>query len=311
MTKIDWRGALRDNWLYKIAALLVVSLLWVNLTADERQAQEVRTLLQYEILDSAWVLVEAPTEVRTTFQGRNRELLGLLVNEPVIRIAVSEVTGPVMRIPLDADLVDYDSEFRVRPTLVVPMSVELQLERKTESRVPVAADVEAIPAMGYTVLRPVLVEPESVTVRGAASRVAAVTQVPTRRLHLEALENTVLRDVPLIGPAGAPEVALDPPSVLVTVQVDSLVVREVRLPVRAVGPGSGGVSVRPDSVGLVVRGSWTWVRRQLETMSRAAVEVPTAPTAPTEYPVVVERAEGSFVSITIEPPVVTVAPVRR
>lgn len=311
MRRIDWRSALRDHWIYKIAALLIVSLLWLNLTADERQAQEVRTLVEYEILDSAWVLVEAPTEVRTTFQGRNRELLGLLVNEPVIRVGVSDVSGPVMRVPLDPELVDYDSEFRVRPTLVVPLSVELRLERRTERRVPVVADVEAIPAMGYTVLRPLLLEPDSVTVSGASSRVAEMAQASTRRLRLDALVNTVLRDVPLVTPAGSPGVVLDPPSVLVTVQVDSLVVRQTRIPVRAVGAGSRGVSLQPDSVDAVVRGSWTWVQRQLETMSSAFVEVPAPPTAPSQRPVTVERADGGFVSVTVEPPSVTVVPGRR
>jgi hypothetical protein len=305
---MDWRASIRDNWAFKIAALLIVSLLWINLTADERQAQEVLTLVEYEVLDSAWVLVDAPREVRTTFQGRNRELLGLLVNEPVIRIAVTEVTGPSMRYQLDPDLVDYDNDLQVRPSLVVPMTVELQLERMTERRVPVVADLETIPAMGYTVLRPLLVEPDSVTVRGAASQVARVGQVTTRRVTLDNLEHPVMRDLPLEPPAGIHDITLVPPSALVTVQVDSLVVRQTRLPVRAVGEGAAGVSVSPDSVDAEARGSWTWVRRQLDSMSHATVEVPEPLRSPAVMPLTVERAEGGFVSVLLRPAEVTVTP---
>ena len=73
---MDLRTAIFSNWGYKLAAFLVVSLLWVSLSADERQSQPVRTLVTVEVLDSAWVLVNAPTEVSTTFQGRNRDLAG-------------------------------------------------------------------------------------------------------------------------------------------------------------------------------------------------------------------------------------------
>jgi YbbR domain-containing protein len=308
---MNWRAAVLDNWAYKIAALLVVSLLWINITAEQRQAQDVATLLEFEVTDSAWVLVDAPTEVRTTFQGRNRELLGLLLNEPVIRIAVSEVTGPTMRVPLDADLVSFDNDLGVRPTLVVPMSVELRFERMTERRVAVVVDIETVPAMGYTVLRPLLVEPDSVTVRGAASQIDRVLQVATRRVTLNELEHPVMRDLPLELPAGVEDVVLEPRSVLVTVPVDSLVVRRVRLPVEAVGEGVAGISISPDSVDAVVRGAWSSVQTQLESMRSAVVRVVEPPESERVMGVQVELVRAGFVSVTMQPAQVTIGPGRR
>jgi len=55
---VNWRRALFDNLGFKLAALVIVALLWVSVTADERQAQPVPTRVAYEVSDSAWVLVQ-------------------------------------------------------------------------------------------------------------------------------------------------------------------------------------------------------------------------------------------------------------
>jgi YbbR domain-containing protein len=305
---VNWHKLFRENWLYKLAAVLIVFLLWLDLTAGERQSQEIATRLVIEVQDSAWVLVEAPDEVVTTFQGRNRDLLSLMSDEPEIRIGIREVTGPAMRISLDADLVAYDRELGVRATLVVPTSLELEFERQTERRVPVSADLVTVPALGYTVVRPLLLDPDSVTVRGGASQVERVTQVTTRRITLEDLEHPVMRDVPVEAPAGVRGVELDPPSVLVTVPVDSLVVRQARLPVRVMGNAAGRVRVDPDTVDAVIRGAWSAVRRQLDSIPWAVVRLDDVPAGPTPMALEVDLASGGFVQVTPNPAEVTVRP---
>ena len=120
---MDLRVAIFSNWGYKLAALVIVSLLWLSLSADERQSEPVRTLVAVEVLDSAWVLVAAPEEVSTTFQGRNRDLLGLLVNEPQISVVIDSVTESTMRVELDESRVRYDRELDVRPTSIVPRTL--------------------------------------------------------------------------------------------------------------------------------------------------------------------------------------------
>lgn len=305
---LNWRSFLRDNWLYKLAAVLIVFLLWLDLTSGERQSQEVATRLTVEVQDSAWVLVDAPDQVATTFQGRNRDLLTIMAEEPEIRLPIPQVTGPTMRVPLDADQVIYDREVGVRATLVVPTSLELEFERLAERRVPVAADLVTIPALGYTVGRQILLDPDSVTVRGGESQVARVDRVTTRRVTLEGLENPVLRDIPLVAPAGVRGLELDPPSVLVTVPVDSLVVRQVRLAVRAVGAGADRVRVDPDTVNAVIRGAWSAVRRQIDSIPWVVVRVDRTPDGPTSLPLEAELASGGFVQVTPNPAEVTVRP---
>jgi YbbR domain-containing protein len=305
---VTWQSLFRDHWRYKVAAIFIVFLLWLDLTAGERQSQEIVTRLFIDVQDTAWVLLDAPDEVVTTFQGRNRDLLAVISNGPELRLGIREVTGPAMRVALDPDQVSYDRELGVRATLVVPTAVELQLEQLAERRVPVVPDLVTVPAMGFTVLRPLLVEPDSVTIRGGASQLESLHQVVTRRVSLEELEHTIMSDVLLEVPAGTRGVEIDPPSVLVTVPVDSLVVRQIRLPIQATGAAASAVSVQPDSVDVVVRGAAAAVRRQLQAVTRATVQVDVVPAGPRLAPVVVELSAGGFVSVSPRPAEVTVRP---
>jgi YbbR domain-containing protein len=266
------------------------------------------TRLVIDVQDSAWVLLEAPDAVATTFQGRNRDLLALIGDDPEVRIGIREVSGPVMRVALEPEQVVYDRDLGVRATLVVPTSIELQFELLAERRVPVVADLVTVPAMGFTVMRPLLVEPDSVTIRGGSSRIEPIHQVATRRVSLEDLQHAVMRDVPLELPTGVRGVDIDPPSVLVTVPVDSLVVRQVRLPIQVSGAAAGRVRVQPDSVDVVVRGAAAAVRRQLDSISWVSVRVDEVPSGPLLAPIAVELTSGGFVSASARPEQVTVRP---
>jgi len=305
---LDIRVAIFSNWGYKLAALVIVSLLWLSLSADERQSQPVRTLVSVEVLDSAWVLVNAPAEVSTTFQGRNRDLLGLLVNEPGIAIVIDSVPEETMSIELDEARVNYDRELDVRPTMVVPRALTLQFERRVERRVPVVAEIDVVPATGFTVLRPILVSPDSAIVRGPASEVERVARVTTRRIGLEDIANTVMRDLPIEAPAGMRNVSVEPSSALVTIEVDSLVILRKWLPVRVTGPGSRGARVTPDSVEAVIRGAATAVRMQLDSLEYATVEISESAAAPIRVQVGTMSPDSGFVSVRFSPPEVTVQP---
>ncbi len=291
-----------------MVAFFIVFLLWLDLASSERQSQEVVTRLVIDVQDSAWVLLDAPDAVATTFQGRNRDLLALIGDDPEVRIGVREVSGPVMRLALEPEQVVYDRDLGVRATLVVPTSIELQFELLAERRVPVVADLVTAPAMGFTVMRPLLVEPDSVTIRGGSSRIEPIHQVATRRVSLEDLQHAVMRDVPLELPTGVRGVEIDPPSVLVTVPVDSLVVRQVRLPIHVSGAAAGRVRVQPDSVDVVVRGAAAAVRRQLDSVSWVSVQVDEVPSGPLLAPIAVELTSGGFVSASARPEQVTVRP---
>lgn len=298
---MDLRTAILSNWGYKLAALVIVSLLWLSLSADERQSQPVRTFVSVEVLDSAWVLVNAPTEVSTTFQGRNRDLAGLLVNEPAIPIVIDSVVDSEMRVDLDLSRVRYDRELDVRPTAIVPRTLTLQFEQRAERRVPVVAEIDAIPATGFTVLRPILVSPDTVTVRGPASEVEGITRVATRRIRLEDVAATVIRDLPIELPTGVRSVDVEPNSALVTVEVDSLLILTKRVPVRLRGVDTGGLVVVPDSVDALIRGAATTVRARLAALQEAVARIENSSNVPLRISLEPAVADSGSVSVRFTP----------
>lgn len=305
---MNWRRTFLDNLGFKLAALVIVALLWISVTADERQAQPVPTRVTYEVNDSSWVLVQGPNVVSTTFQGRNRELLGLLMDEPVVTVQIDSVEGAEMSLPLPLDLVRYDRDLGVVPSFITPGELDLRFERRVSARIAVQPDINAMPAAGFTVLTPVLVEPESVTVTGPASWLEDLTRISTRRVELEALSNTVLRDVGLSVPANVQGVEIDPPSVLVTVSLDSLVVGRRRVPLRLSGAGSAGAVADADSVDVVVRGAASVVAVRLEAMDEVVLELPGPPVEPELHALSVNLDGGGPVAASIEPEAVTVRP---
>lgn len=305
---MNWRGLLLDNLGFKIAALLVVVMLWISVTADERQAQPVPTTVAVEVRDTSWVLMESPEEVNTTFQGANRDLLGLLMKKPVISLVVDSVTGERMRVPLPVDRVEYDRELPVVPGFITPPAVELRFERRRSARVPVVPNVDARPAPGFTVVQPLRVEPESVTVRGPASWIDDLTRLATRGVVLEDLSNTVMRDIQLDLPSGVSGARADPSTVLVTVSVDSLVVREVRVPVRVTGAGAEFARVRPDSVTIALRGVASAVEQLADSLTVVEVEVAARPERPYQVPLRAGMDAEGPVAVSMEPPAATIGP---
>ena len=305
---MNWRHALLDNVGFKMSALVIVALLWVSVTADERQAQPVSTQVFYEVTDSSWVLVGGPSEVSTTFQGRNRELLGLLMEEPVITVQIDSVEGPEMRVPLPLDQVAYNRDLRVAPSFITPEELDLRFERRVTARIAVEPDVLAMPAAGFTVLAPVSVEPDSVTVRGPASWIEDLTRIAKRRVELQALSNTVIRDVSLRIPANVQGVEIEPPSVLVTVNLDSLVVRRQRVAVVLRGAAASRVSVEPDSVTVVIRGASTIVAAEFDNIEAMFVEVSALPDGEEQRDLSVVLQGGGPVAADVEPPTVMLRP---
>lgn len=307
---MNWRRIFLEDVGFKLAALVVVAMLWVSVTADERQSQPVPTEVSVEVSDSEWVLMEAPREVNTTFQGPNRALLGLLMERPLVRVSVDSVTGERMQIPLAVDRVEYDRELSVAPSYLTPSTIDLRFERRRSTRVPVAAAVDPVPAAGFAVVQPVRVEPESVTVRGPASWIETLSQLPTRSVRLEELTNTVVRDIPLDLPSGVNGTEADPPTVLVTIELDSLVVRELRVPVRVTGEAADRARVDPDSATVSLRGVAAAVDSAAGRVEELTMSIARPPR--TSYQVtlrdLVEVGSDGPVAVTVVPETATIGP---
>lgn len=301
---MDWREAFTRQWQYKLAALFVAVLLWVTVTTDQQQEQAVPTRVEWQVDDSSRVLVDAPGQVQTVFQAQMGELLSFVGNDPVIRYRVDSVSSSRMRVSLTTGMVDFGQVGNARPLAVRPSEVVLRFEPRIRRRVPVSAAVELSAADGYAVVDSPTVQPDSVTVVGAESEVRGITELTTEAAAFEDLREGVSRDVPVRLPDDAPNVLADPAIVLVTVEVDSVVEREVRRPVGIRGADASDLVPDPDSVTVLLRGAISVVDRLPPDSVRTWVDLsdgmPDAGGADT-YGVAVNLPGFARVSAAVEP----------
>lgn len=304
---MDWRATVTENWPYKLAAIVLALLLWLNVTAEERQEFPVPTDVQVEVQDEGWVLVDVvPSQVRTIFQGYRGPVMPRM---PVIRQVVDSVTGPRMELELSPRMVrGFDRELDLRPISVRPQTIELHLEERVTGSVPVQPQLKLSAAPGFAVLWPVLLQPDSVTLRGARSEVTSVSVFQTEDAVLEDLRTTLTRELRLVPPDGIQNVTWSPETVLATVQVDSLVERSLVRPVVARGLAADGVELDPDSVQIRLRGPQNELQSLSPSRIGVHVLVDSVPPEPTTMSVQLDLPGGLQVTADPEPAEVTVQP---
>lgn len=305
---MDWRALLIQNWPYKLAALFLAVLLWLNVTAEATEEFPLSTDVEVEVSDSSWVVVSVePEQVNSRFRGQRPTFMP--TEKPVIREVIDSVTAPRMHLELSPRAVrGYAPELELTPVTVQPSRVEVSLERRSSRRVPVRPDLELSAAEGFTVVRPVLLQPDSVTVSGPESRVEALESFRTRRVELEDLRRTMSRQLQLQPPVDATKLRWDPGQIMATVEVDSLLVREVRRPLEVRGPAAGRVEVSADSVEVRIRGPARVVRSLEAAGLSATVRLDSVPAAEVSVPVAVEGPDGVQVTLESRPVRVTVRP---
>lgn len=246
-------GLLAKNWPYKVAAIVLSVLLWLSVSADkERTDQQVATTLDFQVTDSAWSLLEAPTQVFTTFQGRSGDILALL-NQPQIRKVIATVDDSVMNIALSPSDVLFNRSLAVRATSVTPNQVTVRFERRSEKMVSVRAVTDAEASDGFAI-RAYEVSPESVLVQGPASYLRTISELSTRQLEVGSVDHQIDRQLVVALPPGSRGLRVTPTSVLVSVHVDSLRTRRFQVPVVAGGVYAGSSVIDPPSVAVDVTG---------------------------------------------------------
>jgi len=304
---VDLQSMFMEKWPYKIAAIVLSVLVWLNVTANrETQGRPISTRLEVEVQDSAWAISDVQAEVTTIFQGRSGDIVALM-NAPVLRASIESVEDSIVELTLDVEDVEYDRSLSVLATSVSPPRVSVRLEPRVVRMVPVLPMNEATPEDGFAVAR-TLVLPDSIRLSGPASAVEPVVAVATERLDLGQIRETVTRTVGLQAPEGPPSMTLQPEQVTLTVEVDSLIVRRFQLTVLIAGDGAAGVAVDPPVVVVDVTGAARIVASLAAADLSATVRIAGTLTAPQTSPVQIRLPAGVNVRAIAQPAEVTVTP---
>jgi YbbR domain-containing protein len=302
---MNFQSLLTEKWPYKVAAIVLSILLWLNVTANQpTQDEAIRTRIEYQVLDSAWAIGEAVDEVTTIFQGRAGDIIALL-NAPVIRVVIDSPADSVVEVSLNVDDVVYDRSLNAIATAVSPARVFVHLEPRRVVTVPVMSITDARAAPGYAIDQ-IVVRPESVTVSGPASIVDPVIGIPTERLVVGEVNESVTRLLGLQPPAGSRGLEITPSQVSMTVEVDTMIVRRFQVTVSVQGDAASGVVVDPQVVRVDVSGAARTVATLAPTDLQASVRVDEAPTGSETAVVSVRLPDGVDAQAVSTPARVTV-----
>lgn len=186
--RIDLSGMLTRNWSLKLAAVVLATLLWTVIKAEEPTRVEIPNIpIEVSVRDPGWALAAppAPSTATIVFSGPVRELVRLAVERPRIIVPVDEVRDSVELRPLERAWVQLDAELtRTRIEEVRPGAVLLFFERLTTRLVPVAVRVRGTLPPGVELAGPIRVDPPAVRVSGPAHRLQELDTVYLAPLDL-------------------------------------------------------------------------------------------------------------------------------
>jgi YbbR domain-containing protein len=239
---------LRRNWPLRLGAILLATVLYTGLVLG----QNVRTWTGEVPIER----IRQPSnvtlisEIPPVTQIRYRAPIDVLIS-PTLFAATVDLSGvttepgaPPLAVPVT--LVSLDQ--RVQIVDFQPREVQVQLDPVGERSLPVTVALGTVPE-GVTVGQP-QVEPSSVTLRGAQTRVESVTQV-VARVSLDASGLSIDRDVDLVAVDGngnpVPSVEIDPERVRVRIAV-ALELANRTLPVVPVLTGAPAAGYRISAI---------------------------------------------------------------
>jgi hypothetical protein len=125
-----------------------------------------------------------PKTVRITLRGASDAIFPILEEDVVASVSLdSHHTPGVYRAEVNVDRKGTAQGVEPLEIQVDPQTITFTLEPLTEKRVTVTPDLKGTPAYGYELVQSD-VNPPALTIRGAKSRVAAVTSLPTEEIDL-------------------------------------------------------------------------------------------------------------------------------
>lgn len=299
------------NWQLKLLAMTLAVLLWVVVSAEQVTSNWIPVPLEVETSDPDFRLLRgsAPREVEVRFVGPGRELWDVAIRRPPLVLRLSEVEDTLQAFTLDPGMVLVPNHLSVNAQGVRPGRVRLRFEEQSTRNLPVMVQVERGPGSGLTLVDSLQVRPTHVEVSGPAERVARLQSVHTAAITLPSETATFDRLVALdLEDLGG--LQLGTSRVRVSGRVERVVERTLADVPISVGPG---VTIRPASVNVRVRGAENLVRELRASDLRVVLAIDSIPAqlppqgAP--VPVRVERLRSGL-SGAVTPQSVRLLPAR-
>jgi YbbR domain-containing protein len=245
------RTILFENLGLKFVALLLALGVYFNAYTDRPATWMVSFPIQVvDLADSLALLGPLPPPVTVELRGTGKQLIRLRVTEPPIKISLAGVSPGHFERALGPEDLPLPQGVEV-DRFVSARTLDLEIDRKTRRRVPVAARVEGEPAHGIVWPGWTQASPAVVEVIGPAQAVAEIDSVRLTPVGIAGRRDTVRSSIPLQAPAAGVE--LEPARIDVTVPLEPGLMRRVALEIEP-PRNAGGYAVRPARATAIVSG---------------------------------------------------------
>ncbi len=210
-----------ENLPIKIVALVLGLLLWFHVATEQEYSFELKLPVKDVLLDSGLTLSQYPPDSILVVVSASGKLLlrnrwrrdGLRINATQFPAGRHNLTlSPInTSLPSAASFVTLDE-------VVLPSTIELNVDGQTERLVPVQLNIDPLPDDGFAVRTISSPVPDEVTIRGPRKIVADLQTILTERMSISGLRNNISLNLGLLKPTGY-GIVLTPDSVLVDIEI--------------------------------------------------------------------------------------------
>ena len=190
------RGWLLDNLGLKLTALVLAVIVYLNVYTDRSGTMLLSFPLDFaDLPDSLSLSGPAPAVVQAELRGTYKQLIGLRVKEPRLRIPMGGAApGHFTRALVPSDLPLPAGSSVAVENLVGPRVIEVDVDRRARRDVPIAIRVEGTPAAGYAWRGVAVIEPAVVHVSGPHAALVHLDSLRLAPVRVDGRRDTVRVD---------------------------------------------------------------------------------------------------------------------
>jgi hypothetical protein len=243
------KGTDREKAVVFTISVFLAFCIWliVNLNRDYNLDVDVSVELG-NITSEKALAEELPSTVTASVTGDGWNLINMYNNPPRIYLDVSD-----NEINLFEQVRRYmGAVSNVRVQTVEPLYLQVRLEDKASKTVPLVTNVKVGFAEQYDFLEPPALDPDSITIRGASSRLARISRWPTDSLVFNNVKDSFSTELELRKPESL--ITLSQSKVNYSVEVAEYTEDEVTVPIETRDfPVGDVISFSPSSVKIKYR----------------------------------------------------------
>ncbi|MFN8589668.1 MAG: CdaR family protein [Candidatus Eisenbacteria bacterium] len=198
------RGWLFDNLGLKFTALLLAVVVYLNVYTDRPGTMLVSFPVEFtDLADTLSLSGPAPAVVQADLHGTVKQLIGLRVKEPRLKLSLLGVsTGRFSRALAPSDLPLPSSGAVTVENLIGPRVIEVNLDHKDTRDIPVAVQVAGAPASGYAWKGHALLRPATLRVTGPRGELEKLDTLQLATVRLDGKRDTVRAE---LAPSALPD----------------------------------------------------------------------------------------------------------